>query len=88
MDRSMASGKIGSKRQDYFTHVRLMLGRFLTKTEAKTVDRMRRDGVGFVLIAEEIALGTGEPLMYPKHYLVERRASSTYTHLAGPPAAQ
>ncbi len=76
MMRSMVSGGIGSKRQDYFTHVALMLGRFLTKAESKLVDRMRKDGVGFEMIAEEIALETGESLTYPKRYPVEKRRVS------------
>lgn len=73
MTRSMVGGLIGSKRQDYLTHVRLMLGRFLSKAETKMADRMRRDGLGFEIIAEEIALETGESLTYPKRYPVEKR---------------
>lgn len=66
MSRSMVSGGIGSKRQDYLTHVSIMLGRPLTKVEVRDVDRQRCDGVTPVVIAEEIALTTGEALTYPR----------------------
>jgi len=73
MTRFMTSGKIGSIRQDYFVHVGMMLGRRLTKAEVKRIDRERRDGLGFVVIAEGIALETGEALNYPKAYPEEKR---------------
>ena len=62
----MVSGGIGSKRQDYLIHVSIMLGRALTKTGVGDVDRKRRDGATPVVIAEGIALTTGEALTYPR----------------------
>lgn len=66
MTRLMTSGGIGSKRQDYLKHVSIMLGRPLTKAEVEDVDRQRRDGLIPVMIAEGIALRTGEALTYPR----------------------
>lgn len=62
----MVGGGIGSKRQDYLIHISIMLGRALTKTEVRDVDRKRRDGATTVVIAEGIALTTGEALIYPR----------------------
>ena len=74
MTRFMASGKIGSVRQDYLTHVNIMLGRRHSKDETNRADDARRDGVSMVLFAEEIALEAGESLRhYPKDYPQDKR---------------
>ena len=66
MSRFMASGGIGSTRQDYLTHVTLMLGRRLLKTEIKLTDTLRKKGLSAVQIAEVHCKITGESMIYPK----------------------
>ena len=76
MSRSMVGGGIGSTRQDYFIHVAIMLGRRLTKAERGDVDSRRLTGETPVVIAESIALTTGEALTYPRTASAKAEASA------------
>ena len=66
MSRSMVSGNIGSRRQDYRVHVSIMLNRLLTKEDMRIVDRLRKDGKTFIECAEAVAADRGEKVhTYP-----------------------